>query len=325
MNRHIVVAFRMPPAGMTPGADGAYLNRARSLCARGEALGGRLVAWSAVMLAIAWDTDSIEEAMLLATSVREGADPPDRAWAAGVAEGELEPLAPDGQRMHLAWGEALLASVSLARVARPGEVLVDGDVRALRAGQLTLRGARSATDSGQRIRGWRLDLEMPWKTGAATAGSSSPAEFPAEGLSSEEVLEIVERASQPPLSGDDVSARTQPAGILLADRVRALVGQEPSGLAVETLADLRRSRARAEGGPAAARCQAALALSMTLCLAGRSEEALLEGLDALARSREAQDPRATGACLALLAKLYANAGLSDAALALQVGGAAIAD
>jgi hypothetical protein len=306
VNRHIVVAFRMPPAGMTPGADGAYLNRARSLCARGEALGGRLVAWSAVMLAIAWDADSIEEAILLATSVREGADPPDRAWAAGVAEGELEPLAPDGQRMHLAWGEALLASVSLARVARPGEVLVDGDVRALRAGQLTL-------------------LEMPWKTGAATAGSSSPAEFPAEGLSSEEVLEIVERASQPPLSGDDVSARTQPAGILLADRVRALVGQEPSGLAVETLADLRRSRARAEGGPAAARCQAALALSMTLCLAGRSEEALLEGLDALARSREAQDPRATGACLALLAKLYANAGLSDAALALQVGGAAIAD
>jgi len=42
--------------------------------------------------------------------------------------------------MHLAWGDALLAAMSLARVARPGEVLVDGDVRALRAGQLTLRG-----------------------------------------------------------------------------------------------------------------------------------------------------------------------------------------
>jgi hypothetical protein len=318
VNRHIVVAFRMPPAGMNPGVDGAYLNRARSLCARGEALGGRLVAWSAVMLAISWDADSIEEAMLLATSVREGADPPDRAWAAGVAEGELEPLAPDGQRMHLAWGEALLAAVSLARVARPGEVLVDGDVRALRAGQLTLRGARSATDSGQRIRGWRLDLDMPWKTGAAAGDSRPPAEFPAEGLSTEEVLEIVERASQPPPgSGNEVVAGPQPTGPPLADRVRALVGQEPSGRAVETLADLRRSRARAEGGPAAARCQAALALSMTLCIAGRSEEALLEGLDALARSREAQDPRAISACLALLAKLYANAGLSDAAAVLK--------
>ncbi|MGO9838756.1 MAG: hypothetical protein ACLP1X_31640 [Polyangiaceae bacterium] len=319
MNRHIVVAFRMPPAGMIPGADGAYLNRARSLCARGEALGGRLVAWSAVMLAIAWDADSIEEALLLATSVREGAQVPERGWAGGVAEGELEPLAPDGQRMHLAWGEALLSSVSLARVARPGEVLVDGDVRALRAGQLTLRGARSATDSGQRIRGWRLDLEAPWKTGAPVSGSRPPAEFSADGLSTEEVLEIVERASQPPPgSGDDVASGPPPAGTVLAERVRALVGQEPSGRAVETLADLRRSRARAEGGPPTARCQAALALSMTLCIAGRTEEALLEGLDALARSREAQDPRAIGACLALLSKLYANAGFADAAAALKI-------
>jgi hypothetical protein len=320
VNRHIVVAFRMPPAGMTPADDGTYLNRARSLCARGEALGGRLVAWSAVMLAMSWDADSIEEAMLLATSVRETTGPPERAWAVGLAEGELEPLAPDGQRMHLAWGDALIAAVSLARVARPSEVLVDGDVRALRAGQLTLRGARSATDTGQRIRGWRLDLEMPWKTGLAAAGSEPSAEFPAEGLSTEEVLEIVERASQPPPhSGDDVIAGPAPTGTVLADRVRALVGQEPSGRAVETLADLRRSRARAEGGPAAARCQAALALSMTLCIAGRTEEALLEGLDALARSREAQDPRATGACLALLAKLYATAGLPDAAAMLKGG------
>jgi len=318
VDRHIVVAFRLPPAGMISDGDGAYLSRARSLCARGEALGGRLVAWSAVMLAIAWDADSIEEAVLLATSVCEGTDPPDRPWAAGVAEGELEPLAPDGQRMHLAWGEALLSAVSLARVAKPGEVLVDGDVRALRAGQLALRGARSATESGRRIRGWRLDLQMPWKTGSATGGAMPPAEYPTPGLSSEEVLEIVERASQPPLSAvEEVAPGAQPTGPPLADRVRALVGQEASGLAVDTLADLRRNRALAEGGPAAARCQAALALSMTLCIAGRSEEALLEGLDALARSREARDPRAIGACLALLSKLYANAGLPDAAAALK--------
>lgn len=306
----------MPPAGMSPGPDGAYLNRARSLCARGEALGGRLVAWSAVMLAMAWDADSIEEALLLAVSVREGAALPDRSWAGGVAEGALEELAPDGQRMHLAWGEALLSAVSLARVARPGEILVDGDVRALRAGQLTLRGARSATDSGQRVRGWRLDLDVPWKTDAAISDSQPAVDFSSEGLSTDEVLEIVERASQPPPgSSEDVALNA--TGTPLADRVRSLVGQEPSSRAVETLADLRRSRARAEGGPASARCQAALALSMTLCIAGRTEEALLEGLDALARSREAQDPRAISACLALLSKLYANAGFTDAADALK--------
>ncbi|HEY6459340.1 MAG TPA: hypothetical protein VIY73_04290, partial [Polyangiaceae bacterium] len=71
MTRDIVVAFRMPPAGMTAGPEGAYITRARSMCSRGEALGGRLVAWSANLLAMAWDPDSIEEALLLATSIRE--------------------------------------------------------------------------------------------------------------------------------------------------------------------------------------------------------------------------------------------------------------
>src|SRR5208337_2502115 len=112
----------MPPAGMTPGPAGAYLARARSMCSRGEALGGRLVAWSAALLGVAWDTESMEEAMLLATSIREEALIPTRAWACGLAEGEMEALAPDGARMHLAWGEALLRAASLARIARAGEV-----------------------------------------------------------------------------------------------------------------------------------------------------------------------------------------------------------
>src|SRR5580698_8603363 len=155
----------MPPGGLLPGPEGPYLSRARSMCSRGEALGGRLVAWSAALLAMAWDTDSIEEAFELATSLREESSAPDRAWTCGIAEGELEALAPDGQRMHLAWGDALRAAASLARIAKAGEVLVDGDVRALRAGQLALIGARSATDAGQRVRGWRLDLDRPWKNG----------------------------------------------------------------------------------------------------------------------------------------------------------------
>jgi hypothetical protein len=315
VSRSIVVAFRMPPAGLAPDRDGVYLARARSLCARGEALGGQLVAWSAALLAMAWDDESIEEAVMLAVSVRQGTASLERSWAGGIAEGELEALAPDGQRMHLAWGEALLAAVSLARVARAGEVLVDGDVRALRARQLALQGARSSTDSGQRVRGWRLDLQHPWKP------SEGGGEFPGE-ASTEDVLQIVERASDAPKRAEESptapaarpgSSRAGP----LADHVRALRGNDTSGFGVEALTDLRRTRALAEGGSASARCQAALALSMTLCLAGRSEEALLEGLDALARAREAQDPRAIDASLALLAKLYASAGYGDAAAALR--------
>ena len=65
------------------------------------------------------------------------------------------------------------------------------------------------------------------------------------------------------------------------------------------------------------RCQAVLALAMTLSLAGREEEALLETLDALSSARAAQDPRATRACIALLAKLYTGAGFPDAGRTLR--------
>ena len=340
----IVVVFRMPPGGMSPGPEGAYLVRARSMCSRGEALGGRLVAWSAALLGVAWDTDSLEEAMLLATSIREEALIAARAWACGLAEGQMEDLAPDGARMQLAWGDALLRAASLARIARAGEVLVDGDVRALRAGHLSLIGARAATDSGQRVRGWKLDLEHPWKRGVVASPANpdltdqflalplesdpSSARLPLESaptlemqalqfigdeLSTAEVLQIVEGTSPPEVPPPESRRR----GSQLAERVRSLAKGEESLEAVEALAHLRRARADAEGGPAVTRCQAALALAMALTLAGRAEEGLLEALDALARAREARDAKAVGACMALLAKLYAGAGRQGEAAALR--------
>jgi hypothetical protein len=349
LERQIVVAFRMPPAGLTPGPEGPYLVRARSMCARGEALGGRLVAWSAALLAMAWDTDSIEEAVELAASLREESSAPDRAWTCGIAEGNLEALAPDGQRMHLAWGEALLAAASLARVAKAGEVLVDGDVRALRSGQLALVGARSATDSGQRVRGWRLDLDRPWKHGPPgleasqepdevmlvtadeleVAGTElapelepdstqpiAPIEFEDDELSTSDVLQVIEAAALQPFEDEPSTSARRREGTL-ADRVRALSRHETNRDPVVAIADLRRARARAEGAAPTVRCQASLALAMTLSIAGRVEEALLEALDALASARTAHDAKAIGACIALLAKLYASAGFPDAARTLK--------
>jgi hypothetical protein len=349
MTESIVVVFRMPPGGMTPGPEGAYLVRARSMYSRAEALGGRLIAWSAALVGVAWDPDSMEEALLMAASIREESLALTRAWACGLAEGELEPLAPDGARMQLAWGDALLKAASLARIARSGEVLVDGDVRALRAGQLSLVGARAATDSGQRVRGWKLDLEHPWKRVVPRPASadvtdayvvplpddmalavvdvppprppldSAPTlemqamQFLGDELSTAEVLQIVEATSAtdaaPPESGRQ--------GSQLAERVRRLARGEESFEAIEALSHLRKVRAEAEGGPAVARCQAALALAMALTLAGRAEEGLLEALDALARAREAQDAKAVGACMALLAKLYSGVGRPGEAAALR--------
>jgi hypothetical protein len=255
------------------------------MCLRAEALGGRLVAWSGALLALAWDSDALEDAVLLAASIREESLSSERAWSGGIAEGELEPLGPDGQHVHLAWGRALLSATSLARVARPGEVVIDSHVAALGSGRLSVVDERGMAEGGEQLKGWRLDLEHPWR-----AARGAVAEKPAP--------------------------RREGA---LAERIRKLARGDEATAAVDALAKLRRARARAEGGPPAVRCQAALALGMMLSIAGRPEEALLEALDALARAKEAQDPKAVGACMALLAKLYAGAGLSDAASALRDG------
>jgi hypothetical protein len=300
VTQSIVVALRMPPAGMSPGPEGNYLARARALCIRGETLDGRLVAWSAALFAMGWDTDEIEKAVLFAAGIREEALSPERAWASGIAEGELEALSPDGQGI-LAWGPALLSAASLAHLASAGDVLVDGDLRAMHAGQLSLLGEGVATDPGQRTRGWRLDLQHPWKG----AGTEDDRPMPHES-----VAQAGGAGSPVPGQG-----RNDP----LVSRIRKLAGSSQSAPAVDALAGLRRARARVEGGPPSARCQAALALAMMLSIAARPEDALLETLDALARAREADDPKAIGACMALLAKLYAGAGLSDAASALRDG------
>jgi hypothetical protein len=309
-----------------------------------------MVAWGAAALALAWDSESIEEAILSATSIREEGLSPDRAWACGMAEGELEPFAPDGQRMHLAAGPALSAAMSLARMAKPGEVLVDGDLRALRAGQLTLLGVRAATDSGQRVRGWRLDLERPWKRGGFELASMSPDATDRFLASPSQPLAV---QGEPPSGNDLDAAATQPLPALrfppqesgtrpwgdesavdvrelvdaasqpstpptsaLGDRVRRIALGEEGIAAADALPELRRAREAAEAGPPAARCQAALALAMTLSIAQRPEDALLEALDALARAREADDAKAVAACTALLAKLYVATGRAEEASAL---------
>jgi hypothetical protein len=308
-----------------------------------------MVAWSGAGLALAWDTDSMEEAISMATSIRDEAAA-ERAWACGIAEGEIEPLAEDGQKMHLASGPALWAATSLARVARPGEALVDGDAPAVRAGQLSLIGVRTATDAGERVRGWRLDVERPWRRGVLGASPVSPdaterlAAFPPEerdvrGSRAEDVLDAAATQPLPALrfgeeSGtrpwDDaagdvrslVDAMSDPSATPsspLVERVRRLAHGEAGVAPADALLEARRARAAAAAGPPAAQCQAALALAMTLTIAQRSDEALLEALDALARAREAGDAKAVAACMALLAKLYAGAGRSEEAASLLKG------
>jgi hypothetical protein len=101
----------------------------------------------------------------------------------------------------------------------------------------------------------------------------------------------------------------------LVERVEEIAGS-PKGTRVKTLIALMNARAKADGP--VARCQSSLALAVGLAMAGRSHEALLEGLDALARARETGDVKAAQACLALIAKLYAAEDRADDAALLRM-------
>ena len=77
---------------------------------------------------------------------------------------------------------------------------------------------------------------------------------------------------------------------------------------------LRRLRAATEAvKEPAQRARARLAYGVALASAGRTESALLEALEALARAREAGDPHGEHACALFLARLSATAGHADAA------------
>lgn len=98
---------------------------------------------------------------------------------------------------------------------------------------------------------------------------------------------------------------------MFTERLRALsrLGRGDIG---DALRVLRRTRAALEPADHKLRCQTSLALGVALSVAGRPQEALLEGMDALARARHVGDERGAGACLAFLAKLYSSQGREEA-------------
>jgi hypothetical protein len=102
----------------------------------------------------------------------------------------------------------------------------------------------------------------------------------------------------------------------LAERIEA-IARLSRGQVGEALRSLRALREGVASGSRTTRAQSSLALGLALAAANRPDEALLEGLDALARAREGGDARAAGACLAFLAKLYGRAKRAEDARALS--------
>jgi hypothetical protein len=301
----------MPAAGALVRGPHPYLSRALALTRRAEALGARLVAWGATTIAFAWDLDSVEELILLATGLADESAPPEAQWTCGIAEGDLEPLG----RSHLAWGEPLLRAMSLSRIAHAGEVLIDVGVTALRTGDLATAGLRKGKDVEQETTGAKLDLISPWARSRGDVPSAPESEDP-----DVFAARMVEAGRRALVSGNAVSLQRLSEGLratgehdALADRMRAMA-RLSRGQIEDAIRALRQSRVVAMDEPAGIQCQASLALAFALATAGQPDDALLEGLDALARAREANDSRAQAACLAFLAKLFARVGAAGGAM-----------
>jgi hypothetical protein len=300
----IVVMCRMPHAGAHARGK-RYLERARALTRRAEALGAELVAWGAASVAFAWDPELVEEAIALAVGVRDATG--DAAWSCGVSEGEMEPLGEGASRATLAWGDALLLAFSLARVAAPGEVVVDDTMTA--APRFRVGAARVGREVGIEVRGHVLDGENPWRS-PADAVSLPMVDGDPEAVA-EKMLELVQNALR---TGDARALERWSAGLkatgehdALAERMHALA-RLSRGKVNDAIRSLERVRSHAQGTSDVAQCQSSLALGVALLAAGRPDEALLEALDALAHARAAEDLRSAGACLAFLAKLFARVG-----------------
>jgi len=127
-------------------------------------------------------------------------------------------------------------------------------------------------------------------------------------------LRLGELAKDALLSADNAALERWVDGLrasgespMFTERLRALsrLGRGDIG---DALRVLRRTRSALDPDDHKQRCQTSLALGVALSVAGRPQEALLEGMDALARARHAGDERGAKACLAFLAKLFTSVG-----------------
>ena len=133
-------------------------------------------------------------------------------------------------------------------------------------------------------------------------------------------VRLGELAKEALLSADNAALERWVDGLTAAgespmftERLRALsrLGRGDIG---DALRVLRHTRSSLDPTDHKQRCQTSLALGVALSVAGRPQEALLEGMDALARARHAEDEHGAIACLAFLAKLYTAQGREEVEL-----------
>jgi hypothetical protein len=317
----IVVSFRGALAQDAAGGA-AYLERALHTKKVAEAHGATLCAWSAWNFAFAFAPDEMEEALTLASLAFDDVGG-GGGLGAGVAEGEMSLVGERGSMAGLAWGLPLVTASALSRAAETGEVLVAEELFTRRAAEIEALGFRG---EGEHIRRLVRATALPYDGRASLPLIAVPALERARGLDGgdpqtpapvpkpDPVTELAKRAL---LQGDvdaleRLIAELRESGehVDLVERMSGFVALR-RGATADALRRLRiASEAVTEPGQ---RARARLAYGVALASAGRTDSALLEALDALARAREAGDPHGEHACALFLARLSATAGHPDAA------------
>jgi len=243
-----------------------------------------------------------------------------RAAAAVLAGGDL-PLGSVAAAVHSMLGGDIDRALPLARrgagalraagLEETAECLATfsetGDPELVKARGL-FSGARTERAGLQ-----RSDVPPPPSLDSSVPMSDRPSRKPPSGE------EVAQRFSAALKHGDSTAMEVLAAELrddgsqqMIADRLEGMASLV-RGQVSDALRRLRHGKELSRAHSTGDQSRAALALGVALAAAGRPTEALLEGLEALARARAASDQRGELACARFLAQLSDGAGNEEAA------------
>jgi len=324
LERVVVVSFRW---AASPAKPREAMDLAEQLTEQASALGARVCSFGGYELGFVFDEADVEAAIeLAARTVHEARMRP--VSKAGVAVGEVAAFGEAAGSTALSWGEPVVVAAALARSAQPGEVLLDATVPGVIDGTLTVvPSGRDLTFGGVPRLSYSLDIAHAVSQGEDALYATNPPEpAPRVPTGSFEIIELAREALR---RGDTISLDAALQHLKVTGEHPEVVERLAGVLAMtrgakeEGLRVLR--RAAAQETREDRRARAVLAYSVGLAAAGRTEEALLESLSALALTRAHGDTSGEVACTTFLSQLSEAAGHGGSAARWQSVADRIAD
>ncbi|MCL2823821.1 MAG: hypothetical protein FWD57_07510, partial [Polyangiaceae bacterium] len=148
-----------------PNTQGAPVNKsafehARELKHRAKVFGGSLCAWCSGSLAFSFQIDDLDEAIGFITS------PDTRGmsiqFGVGIIRGHIDTIS-DDIGIELGWGQLMNTALDLAKLAKPGEVLLERNTLASHRTQINTTGSRARSGTPPLV-AFVLDASQPFQT-----------------------------------------------------------------------------------------------------------------------------------------------------------------